>query len=132
MIIDDTADQIQMMRAVFKIVDPALQIISASSGDEALKTLRMDPNSRPKVILLDLRMPGKCGSEVLAELKSDPELRRIPVCAFSNGDVETDVCACYEAGASFYFKKPTGLESLKRFAELFRGIWFDVASHCPR
>lgn len=131
MIVDDAADQLELMRMVFKMVDPGLQVTTASGGNEALAILRSNPNLRPKVILLDLRMPGKDGKAVLAELKSDPDLKRIPVCAYSNGDVEKDVCDCYEQGASFYFKKPTGLEPLKKFVEQFNGIWFEFASHCP-
>ncbi len=132
MIIDDAIDQLQLMRVVFKMVDPGLEVVIASSGDEALKSLRSDPDLRPKVILLDLRMPGKDGKAVLAELKADPDLKRIPVCAFSNGDIEKDVCDCYEHGASFYFKKPTGLEPLKEFAAHFKSLWFEFASFCPR
>ena len=130
MIVDDTPDHLLLMRRIFKMVDPTLQIITSASGDEALHALRSAPRGLPKVILLDLRMPGKSGQEVLSELKSDPSLRAIPVCAFSNGDVQSDICECYERGASFYFKKPAGLDDLKKFADAFNTIWFQVASHC--
>lgn len=130
MIIDDADDQLQLMRSVCGMIDPMLEIVTADSGDAALKRLRTPTNKLPKVILLDLRMPGKSGQEVLSELKADPLLKRIPVCIYSNADLESEVCDCYERGASFYFKKPSGLDSLKKFMDHFRGVWFTFASHC--
>ncbi len=132
MIVDDADDQLQLMKSVWRMIDPTLQIITADSGDAALRTLRVPSSRSPKVILLDLRMPGKSGQEVLSELKADPLLRRIPVCIFSNADLESEICDCYERGASFYFRKPSGMAGLKQFLEHFRGIWFTFASHCPR
>jgi two-component system response regulator len=118
------------MRLVFKMIDAELRVSTAQSGGEALSALRGDPGARPGVMLLDLRMPGKDGLDVLKEMKSDPHLKRIPVCVFSNGDVPKDVCDSYEFGASFYFKKPLGIEALKKFAEQFRWLWFVLASRC--
>lgn len=129
MIVDDSTDQLQLMRMVFKMVSPELRIVTASDGNEALNALRAG-GELPKVILLDLRMPGKSGQEVLREIKMDPSLKLIPVCAFSNGDVQQDICECYELGASFYFQKPTGLNELKKFANTFSLIWFNIASLC--
>jgi len=132
MIIDDSEDQQQLMQNVCKMIEPNLQIITAECGAVALKYLRAQGQGQlPKVILLDLRMPGMSGQEVLSELKSDLHLKRIPVCIFSNADLETEICDCYERGANFYFKKPTGLVQLKKFLEHFSGIWFKFASVCP-
>ena len=130
MIVDDAIDQLQLMRAALRIVDPLIKVVTASSGDEALTALRGDLDSLPKVILLDVRMPQKSGHEVLSELKADPDLRRIPVCMLSSGDLKKDVCLSYERGASVYFKKPGGLDSLSGFLDSFRKIWFEYACHC--
>lgn len=130
LIVDDALDQLKLMESVFQAVDPSLIIQGVQSGDEALTRLRSDEQSRPKVMLLDLRMPGKQGLDVLKEIKADPELKKIPVCAFSNGDIPKDVCDCYENGASFYFKKPCGFDELIQFATNFKNIWFKFASHC--
>ncbi|MGE4209657.1 MAG: response regulator [Oligoflexales bacterium] len=130
LIVDDAEDQLQLMRLVFRMVDPSLHIVTAGSGDEALNVLHSTQTSLPKVILLDLRMPGKDGQEVLAEIKSSDHLRGIPVCVFSNGDIHKDICECYEKGASFYFKKPSGLQNMREFAKIFNVLWFKLASHC--
>jgi response regulator RpfG family c-di-GMP phosphodiesterase len=130
MIIDDSIEQIRLMEAIFSMVAPSIEIQSSLDGDEALETLRMNPTDRPVVILLDLRMPKRDGIEILRELKADPELRTIPVCMFSNGDVESDIRHSYEGHASTYIKKPTGIDDLKHFAECFSSIWFRFARHC--
>src|SRR5258706_1879013 len=109
MIIDDSPDQLSLMLTALRMVNPELKVITANNGEEALQLLRANRDQSPKVILLDLRMPGKNGQEVLEELKADNRFRRIPVCMFSNGDLEKDVCRSYELGASFYFKKPATL-----------------------
>lgn len=81
------------------------------------------------MILLDVRMPGISGIQVLQQLKADARLKRIPVCNFSNGDLERDVIDSYDAGASFYFRKPTGLNNLRDFAHSFLNLWFEHAVH---
>jgi CheY-like chemotaxis protein len=132
MIVDDAKDQVYLMKMLISMIDPKIEVVSASHGDQALEMLRKDPKVTPKVIILDLKMAGKTGLEVLKELKSDPILKRIPVCIFSNGEFESDICDAYDLGASFYFKKPVGLVELKKFVEYFLGIWFHFASFCPR
>jgi two-component system, chemotaxis family, response regulator Rcp1 len=129
LIVDDAKDQIELMRAVFNMVDPSLNIISALDGDAAIRLLRSRPEALPTVILLDLKMPRKSGHEILSELKVDPALRQIPVCTFSSSDFSEDVRESYLRGASFYFKKPAGIEQLMKFAHHFKGLWFDFAAH---
>lgn len=131
LIVDDTDDQLEFMKIVFNMVDPNLKIDISSSGDEAIEKIS-DPTKRPKIVLLDLKMPGKSGLETLIEIKADPKLREIPICMFSNGDIHQDVKQCYLGGASFYFKKPCGLDSNIEFAENFKKLWFEFASlsHC--
>jgi CheY-like chemotaxis protein len=60
----------------------------------------------PDLILLDLKMPRKDGSEVLREIKSDPELRRIPVVVLTTSAAPEDVRRCYDLGANSYITKP--------------------------
>ncbi len=131
MIIGDSEDQIQLMKTACLMVDPSMQIISASGGEQALTDLRSRLTELPKVVLLDLRMPGMDGQETLSILKADPNFKRLPVCIFSNADLENEICDCYERGANFYFRKPTGLKDLKIFLTHFNAIWFYFASHCP-
>jgi two-component system response regulator len=126
MIVDDAPDQVELMKTVFNMVDPSLQITAVNDGDAALNLLRT--SKRPRVVLLDLRMPKMSGLEVLQHIKSDPNLKTIPVCAFSSSDDPKDVRDAYTHGASFYFRKPSGIDQIVKFAEHFRSLWFDFAS----
>ncbi len=132
MLVDDATDQVYLMQMLLKTIDPEIRTVSASTGDEALKILQDETKILPRVVLLDLKLAGKTGLEVLKELKKDPRLKRVPVCIFSNADLEADICEAYDLGANFYFKKPIGLIELKKFIEYFVGIWFRYASFCTR
>jgi CheY-like chemotaxis protein len=130
MIVDDAKDQISLMQILMKSVAPEISVMTAYPGDEALGKLCEDPSHRPRVVLMDLKLLGKTGIETLREMKSNPDLKRIPVCMFSNGDFREDACEAYDTGASFYFKKPIRLAALKNFLTQFVGIWFQYASVC--
>ena len=132
MLVDDASDQIYLMQMLLKTINPEIKITTALHGDSALEILNDESKPLPRVVLLDLKLTGKTGIEVLKELKSNPRLKRLPVCMFSNSNLEADVCEAYELGANFYFRKPVGLAELKKFIENFVGVWFNYASVCPR
>jgi CheY-like chemotaxis protein len=128
MVIDDAADQVFLMKRLVEMVHPEIEFLSASHPDEALEILTRHGGTLPQVILLDLKLPGKTGIEFLRELKQSATLKKISICIFSNGDFEVDVREAYEAGASFYFKKPLGLAKLRKFVENFTGLYFKFAT----
>lgn len=130
MIVDDSRDQLELMRVAFKMVAPHISVATYESGEQALLDMKAHADKLPKVILLDLKMPGKNGVEILNNLKASPQIKKVPVCMFSNGDLDKDICTSYDRGASSYFKKPTGLEELKGFITYFTNIWFKYCSHC--
>ena len=130
MIVDDAKDQLYLMQMLIKTIAPNISIIPAPNGDQVFSKLRETSFNPPKVILMDLKLPGKNGLELLKEIKSDAQLKRIPICLFSNGALQEDVCQAYELGASFYFKKPIGLSELKNFTSHFIELWFRYASTC--
>jgi two-component system, chemotaxis family, response regulator Rcp1 len=87
---------------------------------------------RPDLILLDLGLPKKGGLEVLAEIKADPGLRRIPVIVLTTSRAETDVLKSYDLHANSFITKPV---HLSEFFELVRGIehfWFSIVKLPPR
>jgi CheY-like chemotaxis protein len=81
---------------------------------------------RPDLVLLDLNLPRKDGREVLAEMKADPRLGRIPVVVLTSSEAEEDIARSYDLHANAYVTKPVDLEG---FAKIVRGIedfWFTV------
>lgn len=102
-------------------------------GDDALDYLFQrgnyaDPGSapRPNMILLDLNMPGTDGREVLAEVKQDESLKKIPVIVLTTSADQRDIDACYQAGANSYVQKPVGLEGLMDAIQRLHDYWFEI------
>jgi CheY-like chemotaxis protein len=105
-------------------------------GVEAMACLRREgPHAnapRPDLILLDLNLPRKDGRQVLAELKADPDLRRIPVVVLTTSQAEQDVLRSYDLHANCYITKPVDLD---RFISVVRSIeeyWCSVVTLPPR
>jgi two-component system, chemotaxis family, response regulator Rcp1 len=81
---------------------------------------------RPDLILLDLNLPRKNGQEVLAEIKSDLELRRIPVVILTTSAAEEDVNRSYDLHANCYITKPVDLAQFIKVVQLLNNFWFSV------
>ncbi len=79
---------------------------------------------RPKLILLDLNMPKKDGREVLREIKTDPDLRRIPVVVLTTSQADTDVGGIYELGANSFICKPVKYDALVNVMRVLGEYWF--------
>jgi two-component system, chemotaxis family, response regulator Rcp1 len=81
---------------------------------------------RPDLILLDLNLPRKNGREVLAEIKQDPSLRRIPVVIMTSSDDEKDILAAYNLYVNCYVTKPVDLDQFIRVVKSIEHFWFSV------
>jgi CheY-like chemotaxis protein len=80
----------------------------------------------PGVILLDLNMPRKDGREALAEIKSDPELRQIPVIVLTTSRAEEDVFRTYDLGVNSFITKPVTFAGLVEVMQTFSRYWFEI------
>lgn len=87
-----------------------------------------DPASAPKpgVILLDLNMPKKDGREALKEIKSDPNLKRIPIVVMTTSKVEQDILRSYDLGANSYITKPVTFDGLVDVIRNLGRYWFEI------
>ena len=81
---------------------------------------------RPGLILLDLNMPRKDGREALREIKSDPELKRIPVVVLTTSKADTDIGRIYELGANSFVSKPVTFDSLVNVMKVLGSYWFEI------
>ncbi len=81
---------------------------------------------RPGLILLDLNMPKKDGREALREIKSDAELRRIPVVVLTTSKAGTDIGGMYDLGANSFIAKPIQFDSLVGVMRLLGEYWFNT------
>jgi len=99
-------------------------------GVEALSFLRRQGQyrdvPRPDLILLDLNMPKKDGREVLAEIKSDSQLKRIPVIILTTSAAERDILKTYELNGNCYVTKPIDVEQFMSVAKIIEAFWLAV------
>ena len=86
---------------------------------------------RPHLILLDLNMPRKDGSEVLAEIKADEDLKVIPVVVLTTSNAEADVLRIYRLHANCYITKPVDFDSFAAAIATLEHFWFAVVTLPP-
>lgn len=108
----------------------------ARDGVEALAFLRREGSfanaTRPDLMLLDLNLPKKDGREVLAEIKNDPALRRIPVVVLTTSKAEEDILRTYDLHANCYITKPVDLEQFISVVRSIDDFWLAVVRLPPK
>jgi chemotaxis family two-component system response regulator Rcp1 len=102
----------------------------AKDGVEAMAFLRKEGEyanvTRPELILLDLNLPKKNGQEVLAEIKNDASLKRIPVVVLTISKMEEDILRTYENHANCYIVKPVDLEQFLGVVKSIEDFWLSI------
>ena len=106
---------------------PTVKVNVVCDGVAALAYLRREEpytdRQLPHFILLDLNLPKKDGRTVLAELKEDPILRKIPVIVLSNSDAEEDIEHVYNNNGNCYVVKPPDMDGMYAFADSLKRFW---------
>jgi len=106
-------------------------IRSVMNGVEAIAVLRREGKYAntllPDFVILDLSLPGKDGRAVLAEVKADPVLRKIPIAIFSTSEARQDIVRSYELGANCYVSKPGNLRDFISAVTSIGEFWFGLA-----
>jgi CheY-like chemotaxis protein len=116
----------------------AMQLFIVQDGEELLDYLQQrgkytDPNQwpRPNLILLDLNMPRMDGREALAEIKAQPELRRIPVVVLTTSQAEEDILRSYDLGVSGFITKPVKFSGLLEVMKKLSNYWLNTVELPP-
>ncbi len=112
------------------------QLAHVTDGVEALAYLRKQGKYqgaiRPDLILLDLNMPRKDGRETLQEIKSDPDLRRIPVVILTTSKAEEDIFKSYDLHANCYITKPVKLAQFFDVVKNIEEFWMSIVRLPPK
>ncbi|CUU60168.1 Response regulator receiver domain-containing protein [Parafrankia irregularis] len=123
LLVEDDPGDVLMTREAFEDHKLKNNLNVVSDGVEALAYLRGEGvyagATRPDLILLDLNLPRRDGREVLAEVKSDEQLRRIPIVVLTTSEAEEDILRSYDLHANAYITKPVDFE---RFVSVVRQI----------
>lgn len=127
LLVEDDPNDVELALHALKKNNLTNRIEVVRDGEEALEIIfgkgaaEHSREQRPKVILLDLKLPKVDGLEVLKRLKSDPETRSIPVVMLTSSREECDIVKSYELGVNSYIVKPVDFE---QFTESVRQIGF--------
>lgn len=134
LLVEDSPGDVRLTQEVFRDANmsshppnSAVHLHVAADGVEAMAFLRRegawDEAPRPDLILLDLNLPRMDGREVLAEIKDDENLRKIPTVILTTSDSEADIAKSYQLQASCYLSKPVQLDAFENLVRSINDFW---------
>jgi two-component system, response regulator len=138
LLVEDNPDDLALVLRALRRLHPADRIEVAQDGVEALDFVfctgayvhrRLE--NRPRVILLDLKLPKVSGLEVLQRLKADPRTRSIPVVALTSSAQARDVVESYQLGVNSYIVKPLDLGELSGVLRQIARYWLELNQPAP-
>ena len=128
---DDDADDRMLTRDALAESRVLNELRFVEDGEELMDYLKRRGKfadadvPRPGLILLDLNMPKKDGREALKEIKSDPDLRRIPIVVMTTSKAEEDIFRSYDFGASSFITKPVTFDRLVELMKALGDYWVE-------
>ncbi len=131
LIVEDNPGDVRLTEECLKDFGMNNNLHVVQDGEEAIDFLRKEDRftlvPRPDLILLDLNLPKKDGREVLADIKRDSSLRRIPVVVLTTSSAEKDILKAYDLQANCYITKPVDLDTFSSVLRSIHDFWFGVA-----
>lgn len=135
LLVEDNAGDVRLTREAFREGKVRNNLHVAVDGVEAMAFLRREGGyasvPHPDLILLDLNLPRKDGREVLAEVKQDPDLKRIPVVVLTTSQAEQDILKSYHLHANCYITKPVDLEKFLFVVRSLENFWLTIVRLPP-
>ncbi|WP_442588015.1 response regulator [Pedobacter sp. AW31-3R] len=124
--VEDDPDFAFIMQYAVKEVKEDLTVGIVEDGDAAISTLQRfsDEKHRPKLILVDLNLPGMSGLDLVKKIKEMPFFKYVPVILFSTSDDTNDVKSSLESGANAFLTKPNGYNNLLTCMQSLYDFWF--------
>jgi len=134
LLVEDCRDEAELTMQSFADGRVRNRVHWVEDGEEAMAFLRRQGSHaaapRPDLILLDLRLPRMSGHEVLAEVKQDPGLKRIPVVIMTESDDEKDILSAYDRHANCYVTKPVDMDKFIEAIHSIEEFWLTTV-HLP-
>jgi CheY-like chemotaxis protein len=132
LLVEDNPADVRLTIEVFKDARVRSHLSVAEDGVEALAFLRQEGKfaraPRPDIILLDLNLPKKDGLEVLAEIKADQDLKRMPVIILTTSQAEEDILRTSDLHANCFITKPVDLEQFIKVVESLKEFWLTIVT----
>ena len=135
LLVEDNPGDVRLTQEALKESKICNHLSVVTDGVEAVEYLRQEGRFaqavRPDLILLDLNLPRKNGREVLAEIKEDQDLRRIPVVVLTISQDEEDVFKAYNLHANCYVNKPLDLNRFLKVVQSIEDFWLTIVKLPP-
>jgi chemotaxis family two-component system response regulator Rcp1 len=135
LLVEDSPSDVRITRDAIADAKILNELHVVSNGEEALKFLRREGDfrdaARPDLILLDLNLPRVSGLDVLAEIKSDPELRRIPVAVLTTSSEDRDIVGAYDRHVNCYLTKPVDFNEFARVVRSIEDFFLSIVRLAP-
>jgi len=130
LLVEDNPGDIRLTLEAFKEGKCTNRIHVVKDGEEAMQFLRKQgPHAeapRPDLILLDLNLPKRDGRSILQEIKTDPDLKRIPVVILTTSKAEEDILRTYNLHANCYITKPVDIEEFITITRSIENFWLSI------
>jgi two-component system, chemotaxis family, response regulator Rcp1 len=127
LLVEDSPGDVRLTQEAFRDANTSIHLHVASDGVEAMAYLRHEGAHvhapRPDIILLDLNLPKMDGREVLAAIKSDSDLKTIPVVILTTSGADTDIIKSYQLAANCYLTKPVRLQDFESLVKSVNDFW---------
>jgi CheY-like chemotaxis protein len=136
LLVEDNAGDVRLTVEALRDAKVLNNLSIAKDGVEAMAFLRQEGEytdaAHPDLILLDLNLPKKDGREVLAEIKADANLRRIPVVVLTTSKAEEDILKTYNLYANCYISKPVALNQFITVVKSIEDFWLSIVQLPPQ
>ena len=130
LLVEDNAGDARLAQEALKDSKIINNVALAEDGVEAMAFLHQQGkyagSPRPDLVLLDLNLPKKDGRQVLAEIKADASLKRIPVVILTTSKAEEDILKSYDLHANCYITKPIDLEQFLKVVKSIEDFWLTI------
>jgi CheY-like chemotaxis protein len=131
LLIEDNPGDVRLTQEFLKDNIYLEKIFVVNDGDEGMKYLRKEgvyaEELSPSLVILDLNLPKKNGFEVLKEIKTDTELKYLPVIILTSSESESDIQLCYDLHANCYISKPVDFENFSKLFNSLIDFWCRMA-----
>jgi len=135
LLVEDNPGDVRLVKEALKDVKVLNNLSVAKDGVEALDFLHREGDyaeaPHPDLILLDLNLPKKDGRQVLGEIKTDEDLKRIPVVILTTSKAEEDILRSYDLQANCYITKPVDLDGFIKVVKAIKDFWLTIVKLPP-
>ncbi len=131
LLVEDSPSDVRLIREALKDTPVWVQLTVAQDGVEAIEYLHNSEKglaARPDLMLLDLNLPRKNGREVLAEVKTSPTLKQIPILVMTSSRSDEDIAQAYALNANCFITKPGDLDEYQNVVKAIEEFWFLTAT----